>query len=81
MHLYRAGMPLALLAEFLGHEDPETTLIYAFADMEMKREAIEKAKGNTVALPNYEEKGFCPAVQRLLKNNIDLVFYKHQPSE
>lgn len=59
MHLYRAGMPLALLAEFLGHEDPETTLIYAFADMEMKREAIEKAKGNTVALPNYEEKGFC----------------------
>lgn len=59
MHLCRAGMPLALLAEFLGHEDPETTLIYAFADMEMKREAIEKAKGNTVALPNYEGKGFC----------------------
>lgn len=58
MHLYRAGMPLALLAEFLGHEDPETTLIYAFADTEMKREAIEKAKGDTVALPNYEEKGF-----------------------
>lgn len=58
MHLYRAGMPLAILAEFLGHEDPETTLIYAFADTEMKREAIEKAKGDIVALPNYEEKGF-----------------------
>lgn len=42
MHLYRSGMPLALLAEFLGHENPETTLIYASADTEMKRKAIEK---------------------------------------
>ncbi len=58
MHLYRSGMPLALLAEFLGHEDPETTLIYAFADTEMKREAIEKTKVNTSALPNCMEKGF-----------------------
>lgn len=57
MHLYRAGMPLALLAEFLGHEDPETTLIYAFADTEMKREAIEKAKGNTAEFPDHEGKG------------------------
>ena len=29
MHLYQAGMPLALLTEWLGHADPETTLIYA----------------------------------------------------
>lgn len=43
MHLYRAGMPLALLSEWLGHEDPETTLIYAYADTEMKRKAIEQA--------------------------------------
>ncbi len=42
MHLYRNGMPLALLAEFLGHENPETTLIYASADTEMKRQAIER---------------------------------------
>ena len=28
MHLYRSGMPLALLSEWLGHEDPETSLIY-----------------------------------------------------
>ena len=26
MHLYQAGMPLALLTEWLGHADPETTL-------------------------------------------------------
>lgn len=48
MHLYQGGMPLAVLSEFLGHEDPETTLIYAYADIEMKRQAIEKASANTL---------------------------------
>lgn len=46
MHLYQGGMPLAMLSEFLGHEDPETTLIYAYADTEMKRQAVEKAAAN-----------------------------------
>ena len=40
MLLYKAGMPLELLAQFLGHNDPMTTLIYARADNEMKRKAI-----------------------------------------
>ncbi len=43
IHLYRAGMPLPLLSEFLGHSSLETTRIYAYADTEMKRQAIEKA--------------------------------------
>ncbi len=43
MHLYRSGMPLELLAEFLGHSDPQVTLVYAYADTEMKRNAISKA--------------------------------------
>jgi len=47
MSLYRNGMPLALLSEFLGHENPETTLVYAYADTEMKRLAIEKATDST----------------------------------
>ena len=46
MHLYQGGMPLAMLSEFLGHEDPETTLIYAYADTEMKRQAVEKTSAN-----------------------------------
>lgn len=54
MHLYRSGMPLALLAEFLGHADPQTTLIYAYADTEMKRNAIEKA-ASRFSLPNNTE--------------------------
>lgn len=43
MHLYRSGMPLALLSEWLGHAQLESTLIYAHADTEMKRAAIQKA--------------------------------------
>ncbi|KJR44902.1 hypothetical protein UF75_4720 [Desulfosporosinus sp. I2] len=31
MHLYRGGMPLALLSEWLGHAQLETTMIYAYA--------------------------------------------------
>ncbi len=49
MHLYQGGMPLAVLSEFLGHEDPETTLIYAYADTEMKRQAVEKASQDSLA--------------------------------
>jgi len=51
MHLYQAGMPLALLTEWLGHADPETTLIYAHADTEMKRRALEKANSATTQSP------------------------------
>ena len=47
MHLYQAGMPLAMLTEWLGHADPETTLIYAHADTDMKRRALEKAGSTT----------------------------------
>jgi integrase/recombinase XerD len=51
MHLYQVGMPLALLTEWLGHADPETTLIYAHADTEMKRHALEKANSATTQSP------------------------------
>jgi integrase/recombinase XerD len=42
MHLYMAGVPLPLVAEWLGHNSLETTQIYAQATMEMKRKAAEK---------------------------------------
>jgi len=44
MHMYQGGMPLEAIALFLGHEDPITTRIYAKADTEMKRKAMEKVK-------------------------------------
>lgn len=43
MHYYRKGMPLVLLAEYLGHSDVQSTKIYAFADTTMKRDAMIKA--------------------------------------
>lgn len=42
IHLYRDGIPLPLLAEFMGHKNINTTNIYAYADTEMKRKALEK---------------------------------------
>lgn len=44
MHLYRNGMPLPLVAEWLGHAKMDTTRqFYANADTTMKKEAIDKA--------------------------------------
>ena len=43
MHLYQNGVALPLISQWLGHSRLETTLIYAYADTEQKREAIEKA--------------------------------------
>ena len=53
MHLYHNGMPLDLLSQYLGHASMETTRIYAYADTEMKRAALEKidAANPTVKTP------------------------------
>lgn len=42
-------MPLELVSQWLGHSSPETTLIYAYADTEHKREAINRALGGKTA--------------------------------
>jgi site-specific recombinase XerD len=43
MHLYQSGVNLILVSQWLGHSRLETTLIYAYADTEQKRKAIENA--------------------------------------
>lgn len=43
MSLYRNGVDLSLISQWLGHANIETTLIYAHADTEIKRRAIEQA--------------------------------------
>ena len=50
MHLYMAGMPLEMVAQWLGHSQMETSLIYANATTEMKRAAVKKisSKENSV---------------------------------
>lgn len=41
MHLLQAGNPLVVIGNILGHADVQTTEVYARADMEMKRKALE----------------------------------------
>jgi site-specific recombinase XerD len=43
MHLYQHGMDLTLISQWLGHAQLDTTLVYAHADTEQKRKAIELA--------------------------------------
>ncbi|MCR5321696.1 MAG: site-specific integrase [Lachnospiraceae bacterium] len=47
MHLYQHGMELTLISQWLGHKQLTTTLVYAHADTEIKRKAIEHAMEET----------------------------------
>jgi site-specific recombinase XerD len=47
MHLLQSGNPLVVVQSFLGHEDIQTTTMYARADLEMTRAALAKAPGAT----------------------------------
>lgn len=50
MHLLQSGVSLEIIRDFLGHEDVKTTQIYARANLEMKRKALEKV-ADASALP------------------------------
>jgi len=51
MHLLQSGISLEIIRDFLGHVDVKTTQIYARANLEMKRKALEKVADDT-PLPN-----------------------------
>lgn len=72
MLLYQAGMPLELLAQFLGHNDPMTTLIYARADNEMKRRAIESASAVTGSVSPEAEEATWDGNQAMIKRLLGL---------
>ena len=57
MHWYQGGMALEMVAQLLGHAHLTTTRIYARADIEMKRSAIEQVDEvhfNAVDESNHE---------------------------
>ena len=56
MHLYRHGMSLQLLAEFMGHASVVSTQIYAYADTEMKRKAIGRCQTgvDVIDVPDWQ---------------------------
>lgn len=44
MHMLQAGVNIVYIRDFLGHSDVTTTAVYAKADINMKREALEKTQ-------------------------------------
>lgn len=57
MHLLQAGVNLIYIRDFLGHVDLKTTEVYAKADTETKRKAIEKVYPDLVDsnLPDWNK--------------------------
>lgn len=57
MHMLEAGINLIYIRDFLGHEDVETTQVYAKANPETKRAAIFKAYNNdaTPQMPDWND--------------------------
>ena len=57
MHLLQSGNPLVVIRDFLGHVDIRTTEVYARADLDMKRRALDKAasKSPTPKVPFWHK--------------------------
>ena len=57
MHLHQAGVSLEIIRDFLGHEGVTTTQIYARANLEMKRKALEKISDTPAfpAIPSWKK--------------------------
>lgn len=57
MHLLQAGVNLIYIRDLLGHVDIATTEIYARADTELKRKALEKAYPDMIStdLPHWNQ--------------------------
>jgi integrase/recombinase XerD len=57
MHLLQADNPLVVIRDFLGHADLKSTEIYARADLDMKRRALDKAsiKSPTPTIPSWQK--------------------------
>ncbi len=57
MHLLQSGICLEMIRDFLGHVDVKTTQVYARANLEMKRNAIERAGDSSPVrtLPSWQQ--------------------------
>ena len=56
MHLYRSGIPLSYIAEFLGHASMNTTEIYASASVDMLHAALKKTHPQMIdEIPEWKD--------------------------
>ena len=67
MHMVEAGINLIYIRDFLGHESIETTQVYAKANPETRRKAIEKMESKTAKapMPDWNEN---PDIMNLLNS-------------
>lgn len=58
MHLLQSGIDIILIKDILGHSDVSTTEVYARADTEMKRQALQRRYQESVSLiPSWHTNG------------------------
>jgi site-specific recombinase XerD len=71
MHMLQAGVNLVYIRDFLGHAHVETTEVYAKADTELKRAAIEGAQVRIDSdLPDWsEDKGLMAMLTNLCNSD------------
>ena len=57
MHLLQSGVSLDMIRDFLGHVDVKTTEIYARANLEVKRKALEKISepSSVLTIPCWQQ--------------------------
>ena len=57
MHLLQSGISPEMIRDFLGHVDVKTTQIYARANLEMKRIALERISDSSPvqAIPSWQQ--------------------------
>ena len=57
MHLLQSGISMDVIRDFLGHVDVKTTQIYARANLEMKRKALEKTSDSSPVrkIPSWQQ--------------------------
>ncbi|MGH7995804.1 MAG: tyrosine-type recombinase/integrase, partial [Opitutaceae bacterium] len=53
MHLLQAGVPLEVIALWLGHEKPGTTHLYVEADLKMKKECLQLLEPGAAPAPAH----------------------------
>lgn len=56
MSMYKNGIPISYVKDFLGHSDLTTTSIYAYADNEELRKALEAVQNDIPSSPVKEKK-------------------------
>ena len=75
MHLYQHGVDLTLISQWLDHVRYETTLIYAKADTEHKRRAMENANKNSPLGGKLNSERFTISDDDMLKRLYGLKWY------